>query len=73
MRDRLAKLAVWSSHSQLVCNSRNGMCHADFHFDIGLLIAMPVADGVGNWLVQSVVYEDIDYLCAKVVGPEGQI
>ncbi|WP_353239628.1 hypothetical protein, partial [Limnohabitans sp.] len=39
-------------------------------FDIGLFIAMQMADGVGNWLVQSVAYEDIDYICVKVVGPK---
>jgi len=52
---------------------QNWMCHADFHFDIGLFIAMQMADGVGDWLVQSVAYEDIEYICVKVVWPKGQI
>ena len=46
------------------------MRHAGFHCEIGLFIAMPMADGVGNWLAQGVTYEDIDYLCVKVIGPK---
>ena len=72
MRDRLANLAVWSSHLQLVCNS-HGMYRADFHFEIGLFISMLMADVVGNWFVQSVADEDIDYICVQVVGPKDKL
>jgi hypothetical protein len=52
---------------------KHGMRHAEFHFYMGLPIAMQMADGVGNWLVQSVAYEDIGYIFCEGRWPEGQI